>query len=177
MFSKTDMFSRIIKVIEKLFGFISLGFYYISMALLVGLMFLTTVDVIGRFFGHAVIGSYQISELIQVWILCLSWPLSMRLKTHVSVEFFRSRFPDALSKIIELISHILILSVFAVLGWQGIKNVILSKELGDFVSIIDVPLYPFKFAIPVGALIACPVVLFTIITSLTKLTSNGDGDS
>lgn len=176
MFSKTGMIINIIKVIGMLFDLIALWFYQIAMALLVGLMFLTTVDVTGRFFGHAVLGSYQISELIQVWILCLAWPLSVRLKTHVSVEFFASKFPNNLAKVIEFISQLLVLLVFVLLGWQGIKNVIFSREIGDIVSIIELPLYPFKLAVPIGALIACPAVLFAIIRSLSRKRSNGGGE-
>lgn len=176
MFSKTSMLIKIINVIRMLFDLIALWLYQIAMALLVGLMLLTTVDVIGRFFGHAVLGSYQISELVQVWILCLAWPLSVRLKAHVRVEFIASRFPKTLKKVIEYISDILILFVFALLGWQGIKNTLLSRELGDFVSIVEIPLYPFKLAIPIGALIACPVLLFSIIRALSKKRSERNGE-
>lgn len=173
MSSKAGAFHQIIKVVRMLFDLLALAFYQIAMALLVGLMFLTTVDVIGRFFGHAVLGSYQISELAQVWVLCLAWPLSLRLKTHVKVEFFASRLPNKMAKVIEFISQFLILGVFLILTWQGFKNVILSKEIGDFVSIVEIPLYPFKFAVPVGAFISCTIIIFAIISSLTKKRSNG----
>ncbi len=176
MFWKTGPFVTVIKVIGMTFDLIALWFYRVSMALLVGLMFLTTVDVIGRFFGHAVLGSYQISELVQVWILCLAWPLSMKLNTHVSVEFFASRFPEAMKKATQCLSHILVLCVFILLFWQGMKNVILSRDIGDFVSIIEIPLYPFKLAVPIGAIVACPVVLLAIARSFSNKRRDAGGE-
>ena len=156
------MFSFVYRICKVL----SNTLYLISMTLVVGLMLLTTVDVIGRYFGHAVLGSYQISELIQVWVICLAWPLSIVVKSHVRVEVVISYAPPLLKKLSELSSNIAIICIFLLIGWQGIKNVLMSKEINDVVSIVDIPLYPFKLAVPIGAFVACFVVIILMIEDL-----------
>lgn len=158
-----------VRVIQMLSDVVSWCLYQVAMAVLVGLMLLTVVDVTGRFFGNPVLGSYQVSELMQVWMLCLAWPLSIRFKAHVRVEFFLSKFSDSVKKVADYICDSLMLISFILIGWQGIHKVLLSREFGDFVSIIEIPLYPFKMAVPIGALVAGWLLIVTTVSSILKI--------
>lgn len=141
----------------------------ISMALIVGIMFFTTVDVVGRFFDHPILGSYQISELILVWIICLAWPFTTGVRGHVRVEILISRLPQATQDIIGLFIHIMALGIFMLLVWQGIEMIKFSVEMRELVSIIDIPLYPFQFAVPIGAFLTCLVLVAQFIKLMRKM--------
>jgi len=141
----------------------------ISMMFVVGTMFFTTVDVVGRFFGRPILGSYQISELILVWIICLAWPLTTGVQGHVRVEVLVSHLPQIVQDVIGLLVQLLVLGIFVLLVWQGIEQIKTSIELGELVSIIDIPLYPFQFAVPIGALLTCPVVIRQFFQLIRKL--------
>lgn len=134
--------------------------FVFSMVLMFGLMFLTAVDVIGRSFGRPISGSYQMSELAQLWIICLAWPLSMSISSHVSVKFLTNRLPSAVKRVTDTLMCLLSMAIFALIAWQGLEMVIRSKEQVELVNILDVPLYPFQIAVPIGAFISSIILLF-----------------
>ena len=141
----------------------------ISMALVLGIMFFTTVDVTGRFFDRPILGSFQISELILVWIICLAWPFTIGVRGHVRVELFISALSERTQDIIGIITHLLALGIFVLFFWQGIEMIKLTLELEELVSIIEIPLYPFQFAVPIGALLTCPVIVMQLIALIKKV--------
>ncbi|MDP6178298.1 MAG: TRAP transporter small permease [Desulfatiglandales bacterium] len=141
----------------------------ISMVLIVGIMFFTTVDVIGRFFDRPILGSYQISELILVWVICLAWPFTTGVRGHVRVEILISRLPQAVQDVIGLFIHLMALGIFILLVWQGIETINFTIEMRELVSIIDIPLYPFQFAVPIGALLTCPILLIQFVKLVHKM--------
>lgn len=133
-----------------------------AMLLMIGLMFLTAVDVIGRFFGRPISGSYQMSELAQLWIICLAWPLTISMSSHVSVRFLVSRMPSAVKKIAGILTHLAAMGIFASIAWQGFEMVRRSWEQAELVNILDIPLYPFQIAVPIGAFISFIVLLVQV---------------
>jgi len=143
--------------------------FALSMLLIVGLMFLTAVDVIGRFFGRPISGSYQISELTQLWIICLAWPLSITMSSHVSVKFLTTRLSSGAKKVTGILAHLITMSVFAAIAWQGLEMVKRSWAQAELVNILDVPLYPFQVAVPIGAFIGFVVLLVQLCILSRKM--------
>jgi TRAP-type C4-dicarboxylate transport system permease small subunit len=130
-----------------------------AMLLIMVLMFLTGVDVIGRSFGKPIPGSYQMSELTQLWIICMAWPFTIDISSHVSVSFFISRRSPITKKIADILTRIIAMGVFAAIAWQGLEMVKRSYEQVELVNILDIPIYSFQLAVPIGAFISF-VVLF-----------------
>ena len=124
------------------------------MLLIAGLMFLTAMDVIGRFFGRPISGSYQISELTQLWIICLAWPFTLSVSSHVSVNFFIAKRSPITKKAAQILTRVISMGIFAAIAWQGSIMVGRSFEQGELVNILNVPLYPFQLAVPIGAFIS-----------------------
>ncbi len=141
---------------SKLASSVLFGF---SMALIVALMFLTSFDVIGRFLGHAIPGSYQMSELTQVWVICLAWPFTTRVLGHVTVDFVTSRMPPGLLRVFQIMAHVIGMAIFSTIAWQGIEMMRRSREQGELVSILDIPIFPFQLAMPIGGLVTFFVLL------------------
>lgn len=146
----------------------------ISMVLIVGVMFFTTTDVIGRFFDRPILGSFQISELILVWIICLAWPFTAGVRGHVRVEIFISRLPQAVQDVTGLFINLMVLGIFTLLVWQGIETIKFTIEMRELVSIIEIPLYPFQFAVPIGALLTCFVLLIQLVKRVRNLKKGGE---
>jgi TRAP-type C4-dicarboxylate transport system permease small subunit len=146
----------------------------VSMVLIVGVMFFTTADVIGRFFDRPILGSFQISELILVWIICLAWPFTAGVRGHVRVEIFISRLPQTVQDVTGLFINLMTLGIFILLVWQGIETIKFTIEMRELVSIIDIPLYPFQFAVPIGALLTCLVLLIQLVKLVRNLKKGGE---
>jgi TRAP-type C4-dicarboxylate transport system permease small subunit len=162
-----------IRKLEKAVVLVSNVALFISMALLVGIMFFTTADVTGRFFGHPITGSYQLSELVLVLIVCLAWPYTAGVKGHVRVEVFISKLSPRTQERIGLLTQLVALCLFLVIAWQGIGMILMSIRMNELVSIIGIPLYPFKVIVPLGAFLVCPVLLIQIIQLVTGRKKEG----
>lgn len=134
-----------------------------AMLFTMGLMFLTAVDVIGRFFGRPISGSYQISELTQLWIICLAWPLTVSMSSHVSVTFIISRLPTIAKQIAGVLVNFVAMAIFAIIAWKGFEMVMRSREQAELVNILDIPIYPFQIAVPIGAALSFLVYLVQLV--------------
>lgn len=130
-----------------------------AMLLIIVLMLLTGVDVIGRAFGKPIPGSYQMSELTQLWIICMAWPFTVNISSHVSVSFFISRRSPITRKVADILSRIISMVIFAAIAWQGLEMVKRSYVQVELVNILDIPLFIFQIAVPIGAFLSVVVLL------------------
>ena len=140
----------------------------LALLVLASLMFITAFDIIARSFGHSVPGAYQISEIMEVWMICLAWPVTEMMKGHIDMDLVVSRLSSPAQNRIEIFTNLVTLGIFSLIVWQGMALVKRNFELGELVSIIQVPLYPFQLVIPVAAAINCLV----LIGRLAKLLGN-----
>lgn len=160
---------------ERYLRLVSKTMLVLGMAILAGLMFLTVADISGRAFGRSLSGAYQISELVQVGLICLAWPFATDTGAHVRVDFFLNRLPSRLQHTINIITSAVAVAIFGIISWQGIALVKMTRELGEVVGIIGIPLYPFQIFIPVGAFITSIVLLMQLIKLIRKRENNGGG--
>ena len=139
-----------------------------AMAILAGLMFLTVADIGGRVLGCSLRGAYQISELIQVGLICLAWPFATDTGAHVRVDFFLTRFSPRLQHAINIFTCAIAVIIFGIITWQGIALVKMTRELGEVVGVIGIPLFPFQIFVPVGAFLTCIVLLMQLVKLIYK---------
>ena len=85
---------------------------------LVGMMALTCADVVGRYFGHPIFGSVEIVGFMATLAVALALPYTHREKGHIGVEILVRLFSDRTQAIIELITSIISLTLFAVITWR-----------------------------------------------------------
>lgn len=147
----------------------------LSMAILAGLMLLTVADIGGRAFGLSLRGAYGISELLQVGLVCLTWPFATDTNAHVRLDLFINKFPHWLQHKVNIFTCAIAVAIFGIISWQGIALVKMSCELGEIVAIVGVPLYPFQIFVPVGAGITCIVLLIKLIKLIRKRENNAGG--
>ena len=85
---------------------------------LVGMMALTCADVVGRYFGHPIFGSVEIVGFLATLTVTLALPYTHREKGHIGVEILVRLFSAKIQAIIELITGIVRLALFAVVTWR-----------------------------------------------------------
>ena len=140
--------------------------FFVSLAVLAGLMFLTAADIIGRGLGRLIVGSYQIIEIMQVGLICLAWPLTTGKMGHVRVDVLLGKFPQKLRNKVEIFNHAVCAVIFAIISYQGVALVKMSWDLNELISIINIPLFPFQVVVPLGASLSCLVLLLQIVKLL-----------
>lgn len=138
-------------------------FLMLGLFITAGLMFLTAFDVTGRSFGHSVPGAYQISEIMEVWIICLAWPVTELVKGHVEMDIVFTRLSRPTQHRIEIFTNLLTLGIFCLVIWQGITLVKRNFDMGELIPILQIPLYPFQVVISIAAAVNCLVLVVRLL--------------
>ncbi len=140
----------------------------LSLVVLAALMFMTAFDVLGRYVGYPITGAYQLSEIMEVWIICLAWPITELARGHIEMDIVFSRLSASQQRRIEVFDNLAVLGIFSLVTWQGMALVQRNYELGELIPIIQIPLYPFQLIIPLAAAANCLVLLVRLAGLLRK---------
>ena len=154
--------------LERYINSISKIVFFVSLAVLTSLMFLTAADIISRGLGQLIVGSYQIIEIMQVGFICLAWPFTTGKMGHVRVDVVLGKFPQRFRNKVEIFNHAVCAVIFAIISYQGVALVKMSWELNELISIIDIPLFPFQVVVPLGASISCMILIIQTVNLLRQ---------
>lgn len=157
---------RIATPIEKGIGKIENIFLFIGVGMLLIMMFLGAGDVLGRYlFNHPIKGTLEISQLMMAGVALLCWGYTQAIKGHISIEILLMRYPARVQSIINLFSLILTILIFGLITWQSTLIAVETMKQSRMLENIPLPLFPFKFMVPVGAFVLC----LEAITQLIQL--------
>ena len=85
------------------------------------MMFLTVTDVILRSFRRPIIGTYELVAFSGAIVIGFAVPLTTFLKGHVLVDFFVMKFPKGIRNIVHVVTRLMGIGLFSMLGWNLIK--------------------------------------------------------
>ena len=137
---------------------------------LLALMLIMLVDVIGRkLFSQPVIGSVELSELLLLITVYLAIPLVSENQEHVHLDFAENFFHARVQKIQLRIGE----TVCGLLTLGGAYLILLkalrSAEDGETTTLLQIPMYPFFYAVAFLLLITALVHLyFAIVGASTQ---------
>ena len=138
-----------IRVTEKIFMIIALG-------MLLGMMFLGTGDVLGRYlFNNPIKGAMEGSQLLMAGVALLCWGYTQASKSHIRIDLLIHRYPKNIHKIMDLIGLTLTMIIFGLITWQSTIIAVEVLEQHRMLDNINLPLFPFKLMVPVGAMVLC----------------------
>ena len=151
------------KSIHKLNRFIcGVGAFF-----LLPLMLLTTGEVIGRnLFNRPIAGTVELSEYLLAVFILLGVAYTQQVKGYVGVSFFVSRLPLRGQMLLNIVSTLLTLFIFAILAWQGLIVGMEEKTVSDM---LRVPQVPFRLLVAVAAFLTCLELLIDVGDSVSKL--------
>jgi TRAP-type C4-dicarboxylate transport system permease small subunit len=156
--------------LEKVSHSISNILVHLSMGLLLIMMLLGFADVFGRYFlNRPIIGTLEVFEILLPGIVLFSLAHAQRVKAHIAVDVFSSRFPSRVRAIVGLLINLWAIIFFAVVIWRSTLIAILHWHTGRMISNISVPIYVVDLFIPVGALAICLVLISELLQSFTKM--------
>lgn len=150
------------------------GFFnnIIASILLLGIMLLVVCDVTGRYlFNKPVHGALEITEFVMVAIVFFTLAHTQAIKAHIKVELLLERMPRKLRLILELITYLFGLVIFALITWQGYLSALDAWEVQEETDgLIPFRIFPAKFTIPIGCFLLCLRFTADIVDVLRKLT-------
>ncbi len=139
--------------------------------LTLGAVLILTLEVFRRYFLNAPTQwAHEVSTLMFGLLYVLTGAYALKEKSHVGVDVIYARLPRKGQAAINLLGF-LFLALFAgtllVYGWSFFLTSFQSKEFS--LANRDIPIYPFKLAIPLGAALLLLQGLAESIRSLLAL--------
>lgn len=148
----------------------------IEIAIIIGAAFIVsivTTEVILRYvFKHSLIFTEELSRYLMVWIVFLGGALAVRDEAHIRINILVKRLNPTLGKAARLLAHGLVLIFLVIVAVEGIR--ILPDELRQMCITIDLSLFYFYLAIPVGAILMIVYLLPVIRATLAERFTAGD---
>ncbi len=151
---------------DKMLKAASRGLSVIAGASLVLLMTLTLVDVVLRGFRHPVPGTYELVAFAGALVIGLAMPLTQRARGHIYVEVIVSRLPPRGRDAFHFITRLMVIGIFAVMGWNLVKYGMSLIKSGEVSLTLQLPFWPFAFALALACLVQCLVCVGEIVRIL-----------
>ncbi|HEY3277870.1 MAG TPA: TRAP transporter small permease [Syntrophorhabdaceae bacterium] len=131
------------------------------------MMLITVLDVILRFFKKPITGTYELVFLGGAVVIGCAIPLTSWEGGHVAVDFLLEHFSPALKKMINIITRVMGIAFFAVLG---ANLAILGTEhfkSGEVSLTLHVPYYPAAYILSLCAFVECLVLISLLIKTIS----------
>ena len=128
---------------------------------------MVTAEVILRYlFKHSLIFTEELARYLMVWIVFLGSALAIRDGSHIHISFLTKRFSLQTQKWLRLSANILTVFFLFFVTFEGLK--ILPQQLYQMCITINISLFYFYLAIPVGSIL----MIIYIVPSLKEIFQN-----
>jgi C4-dicarboxylate transporter DctQ subunit len=128
---------------------------------------IVTTEVVLRYlFSHSLIFTEELSRYLMVWIVFLGSALAIRDGSHIRISILVNRLSPKIQQIVSLAAYGLILIFLVVITVEGVK--ILPRQLYQMCITIDISLFYFYMAIPVGSVLMMIFLLPAIKNTFSK---------
>lgn len=159
--SNKKEFSNIIKTfwenIEMSIGAIALAFAVI----------IAFSNVIARFvIGNSIDWSEEVCKFLVVWMAYGGSAYAFKMGANIGVSFFVDRLPEKAQIYIGVITDIIIILFYGILGYYGLFRVMDLFQKGQVSTAARVPLWLPYSAIPIGSFLVIIRLLQQLITSI-----------
>lgn len=142
---------------------------YISMSMVALMTFLTVIDVTGRYlskwfaWASPVTGTPELTKLMMVITVFFGLSWCAVSNKHLKVDILMNRFPRKVQFIVDTITMVAVLAMFAVITWQSFLE---AGSVVAVTSLLQLPLSPFYWLMAIGLAMFCLSVVVLIIRSV-----------
>lgn len=143
---------------ERLVNAVSVGMCWLAGGCIVGMMLLTSSDVVLRYLGYPIKGVFDVVGLLGALVVALPIARTQILNRHVAMEFMAHRKSRVLKATSRVFTLALSVGVYALITWQLIAFAAKLKAVGRVSDTVEIPLYPFVYAIAFAFLVNCIVL-------------------
>jgi tripartite ATP-independent transporter DctM subunit len=126
------------------------------------------IDVVCRLImNRSVPGIIEIEEFMMIFIVFLALGHLQSEKEHVSIDLVFKRFPEWMQNLIAFFNDTVCFSLFAVMSWQSVIQVINKKSEVSFS--LGIPLSIFIAVSALGIMLLSVVLLIDILKTLSRV--------
>jgi TRAP-type C4-dicarboxylate transport system permease small subunit len=155
---------------ERAIHWLSRRLNQVGMVLLLVMMFLSTADVSLRYFLNSpILGANEGNTYLQVVLVSFGLAYTMSTGGHVSVTLLVDRFPRRLQALIDILTGLAGLGLWALILWQSFLNIQDTRLSGEVSIDLMLPMFLVKAPVPIGAFFLCLEMVVTVGQSLALL--------
>ena len=153
--------SRVTRLISKLL------LWPAAIAVLI-MMILQTVNVISRPVYQPILGVEELIGYGMLLMICFGVAYTTVVKGHVRVDLLGSKFSQKTWAIVDSITSILSIVVFALISWQSAAYALDKLSVGEYTPILKLPLSPFIFCVSFGFAMLCLAILVELLNLIFR---------
>ena len=138
-------------------------------SVLAAMMVLTASDVTLRYvFNRPIVGSFDLTEYMMAIVVSFSLSYCAFFRGHVSVDFIVNRLPRRAQAVIDGITGLLGIFLFALITWQSWVYMRLLFASGLESSVLLIPRYPFAGIVFLGSAFITIALLANFLEYLSQ---------
>lgn len=133
------------------------------------LMLMVTIDAIGRKTWAALPGALEFSEAMMVPIVFLPLMFVQMKREHVMVSAVTMALPNRVQCLLDALAALIGALIFGFLTWLAVIKALDATRVWEYrVAMISVPIWPFRWFIPLGAGLMVLQLLVTVADELGR---------
>jgi TRAP-type C4-dicarboxylate transport system permease small subunit len=145
----------------------SRALHVIAGASLVSLMFLTVIDVLLRAFRKPIPGTYELVGFAGAVAIGFAIPYVAWHRGNVYVDTFLARLPKKARPILNILTRLLAIGLFFLLGWNLAKFGLGLRASGEVSPTLELRFYPVAFGLAAASFLQV-IVLFCDIVKVFR---------
>ncbi|MBI2832504.1 MAG: TRAP transporter small permease [Chloroflexi bacterium] len=130
---------------------------------------LVTFDVIGRRFGVPVKGTPEISKLLLAVTVWAGVAFVTMVRGHIAIDLFVSHMSPRAQKLTDVIACLFGLFGFFIIFLGNTRTAMAAFRFNEVTDIFQLPIYPLRFMIPLGAAIVLIELSIQLVENLASL--------
>jgi TRAP-type C4-dicarboxylate transport system permease small subunit len=159
-----DYFDRVIHSISRVCD-------RIAQCAVVAMMLIIVANVVLRIFWRPIYGTYDVVMLLGSIAVAFALGYCAVRRGHIAVEIVMEWFPPRVQAIIDSITGILSVGIFAIVAWQCWVYGTDMWHRGEVTMSVYIPVHPFIYGVGFGCAVLCAVVLVDLIKAVRKAVS------
>lgn len=149
----------------KIFKLITQVLHAIAGISLTFLIALTLADVILRGFDRPIPGTYELVALAGAVVVGFSLPSTSWHRQQIYIDFFIEKLGGKAKNAIDIITRVMGMALFLVLGWNLIKYGIDLARSGEVSLTLQIPMYPVAYGIG----LCCFIQVLVLVCDVAKI--------
>lgn len=127
--------------------------FYLAGIPLFAMMVVTVIDVTGRYFRAPLPGALELNQIFLAVLCVLCWAHTQAKKGHITIDLLYNALPQRVQNAVSVFSAIVGLTVAGLIAWTSIPVIMTARRIKEWTDILQVPIWPFKAMLFVGAVL------------------------
>jgi TRAP-type C4-dicarboxylate transport system permease small subunit len=138
------------KYLEQITVYLNKVFLIVGGVAVLALMSVATGNVVLRIFHIPFRGAYEIVSFLGAVVIAFALGYTQQRKGHIVVDILTDKFPKKLSKMLDVVSHLVTTVFFAIVAWQIYRVGMQIWESGELSETLKMIYHPFIFVVSLG---------------------------